>query len=126
MTALVEAIDRRERTILSNGIKIYSNARGEVSADELDRFFAEFAATGRDGSQPLILWNWGVLEVGEVMPIYMMVVRRGSVDGHWSAWLVQFISDRISVLRRADELWPFATGKHFYAPSHCSGAEPHG
>jgi hypothetical protein len=126
MTALVEAIDRHDLSILSNHIMIYSNAVGEVTRDELDRFFAEFDATGRDHSEPLRLWNWGLLQVDGVWPLYVMEIRRGSVDGHMSTWLVQFTSDRISVLRRADELWPFATGKHFFAPAHCSEAQNSG
>lgn len=124
LQALIAAIDRRDRAFLSNGLKIYSDTLGEVTPDEFDRFFAEFAATAmRNRGEPLELRNWGVLQINEVNPLYVMSIRRGAGDGnHWSAWLVQFGSDDIRMIRRADELWPFATGSHFFSPPVCPEA----
>jgi hypothetical protein len=124
MSALIGAIDRQDHDVLSTGLKIYSDKLGEVTPDELDQFFGEFAATGAPNSAaPLRLTNWGTLAVADTNPLYVITVARGAADGsHWSAWLVGFASDRISLLRRADELWPFADGRHFFAPEHCSEA----
>lgn len=128
IAALITAIDRKDRDILSTGLKIYSDRLGEVTPDELDRFFAEFAARDvRENDDPLRLQNWGVLQVAGTHPLYVFTVRRGTLDGgHWSAWLIQFASDQIGSLRRADELWPFADGTHFHTIDDCPGAEANG
>ena len=114
--ALVAAIDRRDPALLASDLKIYSDRLGEVTEGELGSLFAEFAARGaRQRTEPLSVGSWGMLRVNQTTPLYVITVRRGAGDGsHWSAWLVQFQSDRISSLRRADELWPFADGAHFF------------
>jgi hypothetical protein len=123
LETLVQAIGRGDRAILANGLKIYSQTLGEVTPDELERFFAEFEAhDAQNNAERLELRDWGVLHVDEINPVYVISIRRGAGHGlHWSAWIVQFHSDNLGVLRRADELWPFATGTHYFAPRNCSG-----
>lgn len=128
MSALVRAIDRRDHAILSPDLKIVSEQLGRVTPDELDRFFDEFAGDGGSRRQPLELTAWGILHVNAIHPLYVVSMRRGSSDTmHWSAWLIQFQSDRISLIRRADELWPFTIGaNHFFYDRSCPEARPGG
>ena len=119
--ALVSAIDRGDRTVLSNGLRIYSDKLGAVSSDELDQFFTEFLPRdSKKNASSLRLTHWGVLDVAETLPLYVITMAREPIDsGHWSAWLVQFKSDEIVSLRRADELWPFASEGHFFGYKDC-------
>jgi hypothetical protein len=129
LRALVSAIDRGDRASLVDGLKIYSGKLGEVTADEFDAFFAEFRPRATEVLRPrdskralegLRLTHWGVLRVAETLPLYVITMAREPVnDGHWSAWLVQFKSDEIISLRRADELWPFADDRHFFGSKDC-------
>ncbi len=127
MAALVAAIDSKDRSFFSNGPKVYSERLGEVASRELDEFFTEFTAQSvRKRAEPLRLHDWGFLEVSGTMPLYVMTLQRGAGEGaHWSAWLIQFKSDAIISVRRADELWPFADHRHRF-DSDCSKAWANG
>jgi hypothetical protein len=128
LEALAAAIDGKDHSFFLNGPKIYSEKLGEVAYDELDAFFAEFAAApGRKSAQPLSVLDWGILEISGTSPLYVMTLQRGGGDGaHWSTWLIQFASDAIVSVRRADELWPFADHRHRFASDDCSKARLYG
>ena len=120
LTTLVAAIDRGDRAYLSDGLVLYSEKLGQVMPDEMDRFLAEFG-TG-SGTRKLALQDMGILKAAGTSPLYVITIQRRFGDkGHWSAWLVQFKADKIVSLRRADELWPFASGQNYFGSTSCGG-----
>ena len=125
---IVAAIDARDRSKLPANLQIVSEKLGTVEDNEFETFFSEFEAESPKLKKlALELTHIGYVEINGDNPIYAMTVRRGGGDGaFWSTWTVQFKSDEVVLMRRADEFWPFADNKVFLTYNDCGSSKADG
>ena len=125
---IVAAIDARDRSKLPANLRIVSEKVGIVEDNEFETFFNEFEAESPKLKKlALELTHIGYVEINGVSPLYAITLRRGGGDGaFWSTWTVQFKSDEVVLMRRADEFWPFADNKVFLTYNDCGSLKANG
>ena len=129
MNAVIAAIDAKDRSKLPAKIQIYSEKLGLVEDGEFEVFFNEFdAADKKFSKETLKIRNSGFVSVASFNPIYAITLQRGVGNGaHWSAWMIEFRSNEVARMRRADEMWPFAGDNNlFHSLNVCSETKANG